>query len=261
MKEQKTYLVTGGSSGIGLGIAEMLSSKNNLVISVSRNQEKIDRTLKENPSLEQKIDFITGDVALQSDIDKIYRYVAKKYGVLHGLINSAGIISVGTLETLSKAEWQQMLDVNLTGPFMVTKTLLPLLKNAQGASVINISSIAGLRPGYSIGYSVSKAGLDMLTRFLTDDLAPYKIRVNSINPGLIRTNLQLDNDLYKSREEYEKMVENARERYPLKRIGEPEDISNLVDFLLSEKGSWISGNIIPVAGGITETNSFLPKKK
>lgn len=261
MKEQKTYLVTGGSSGIGLGIAEMLSSKNNLVISVSRSQEKIDRTLKENPSLEQKIDFITGDVALQSDIDKIYRYVAKKYGVLHGLINSAGIISVGTLETLSKAEWQQMLDVNLTGPFMVTKTLLPLLKNAQGASVINISSIAGLRPGYSIGYSVSKAGLDMLTRFLTDDLAPYKIRVNSINPGLIRTNLQLDNDLYKSREEYEKMVENARERYPLKRIGEPEDISNLVDFLLSEKGSWISGNIIPVAGGITETNSFLPKKK
>ena len=260
MNNLKTYLITGGSSGIGLDIAEKLASEGKQVVTVSRERQKINRALKEKPHLKEKVDFLTGDVSDAQSINSIKEYLEKEYGVLHGLINSAGVISVGTLETLSAEEWQRMLDVNLTGPFLMTKTLLPLLKKANGASVINISSIAGLRPGTSIGYSVSKAGLDMLTRFLTANLGPYKIRVNSINPGLVRTNLHFDNNLFDNREDYEKMVEGARARHPVGRIGEPGDISSIVKFLLSEEASWISGSIIPVDGGVTQENGFLPEK-
>lgn len=260
MENKKVMLITGGSSGIGLSIAEKLVAKNHRVISVSRNQSKIERALHEKPQLKAKVDFVTGDVANQESIDQLFSYIQKQYGVLHGVINSAGVIGVGTLETLSTADWQKMLDVNLTGPFLMAKTLLPLLKKANGASVINISSIAGLRPGTSIGYSVSKAGLDMLTRFLVADLGPYNIRVNSINPGLVKTHLHFDNELFSNQEDYDKMVEGARVRHPLKKVGKPEDISNMVKFLLSEEASWISGAIIPVAGGVTEENGFLPSK-
>ena len=260
MKDKKVILITGGSSGIGLSIAEKLIAQNHQVISVSRNQEKIERALNEKPLLKDKVDFITGDVSNQKSIDHLFSYIQKQYGVLHGLINSAGVIGIGTLETLSTSDWQQMLDVNLTGPFLMAKTLLPLLKKARGASVINISSIAGLRPGTSIGYSVSKAGLDMLTRFLVADLGPYNIRVNSINPGLVKTHLHFDNNIFSNQEDYNKMLEGARVRHPLKKVGEPEDISNMVKFLLSEEASWISGAIIPLAGGVTEENGFLPPK-
>jgi NAD(P)-dependent dehydrogenase (short-subunit alcohol dehydrogenase family) len=196
MENKKVILITGGSSGIGLSIAKKLVTLNHQIISVSRNQGKIERALNEKPHLKDKVDFITGDVASQENIDQLFSYIQKQYGVLHGLINSAGVVSVGTLETLSASDWQKMLDVNLSGPFLITKTMLPLLKKANGASVINISSIAGLRPGTSIGYSVSKAGLDMLTRFLVADLGPYNIRVNSINPGLVKTQLHFDNELF-----------------------------------------------------------------
>jgi NAD(P)-dependent dehydrogenase (short-subunit alcohol dehydrogenase family) len=261
MKNTKVYLITGGSSGIGLAIAEALISKGNRVISISRSEEKIERALNEKPQLKGKASFITGDVSRQESIAQLKDYIDKNFGVLHGLINSAGIISAGTLETSSPEDWQKMLDVNLTGPFLMTKALLPFLKKANGASVINISSIAGLRPGTSIGYSVSKAGLDMLTRFLVADLGPYNIRVNSINPGLVKTHLHFDNDLFNNPEDYNKMVEGARVRHPLKKVGEPGDIANMVKFLLSDEASWISGAIVPLAGGVTEENSFLPPKK
>ncbi|WP_010664164.1 SDR family NAD(P)-dependent oxidoreductase [Marinilabilia salmonicolor] len=261
MDNKKVILITGGSSGIGLSIAEKLTGQNYKVISVSRNQEKIERAVKEKPQLKNKVDFIPGDVSSQESIGKLFSYIQNQYGVLHGLINSAGIISIGTLETLSPADWQMMLNVNLTGPFLMAKTMLPLLKKANGASVINISSIAGLRPGTSIGYSVSKAGLDMLTRFLVADLGPYNIRVNSINPGLVKTHLHFDNNIFTSREDYDKMIEGARVRHPLKRVGEPVDIANMVNFLISDEASWISGAIIPLAGGVTEENGFLPPKR
>ncbi|PRY98786.1 NAD(P)-dependent dehydrogenase (short-subunit alcohol dehydrogenase family) [Marinilabilia salmonicolor] len=261
MDSKKVILITGGSSGIGLSIAEKLAGQNYQVISLSRNKEKIERALKEKPNLKNKVDFIIGDVSSQDSINQLCSYIKENYGVLHGLVNSAGVITIGTLESLKADEWQKMLDINLTGPFLVTKTLLPLMKKANGASIINISSIAGLRPGTSIGYSVSKAGLDMLTRFLVADLGPYNIRVNSINPGLVKTHLHFDNNIFSNQEDYNKMVEGARVRHPLKKVGEPEDIANMVNFLLSDEASWISGAVIPLAGGVTEENGFLPPKE
>ncbi|MFO8055239.1 MAG: SDR family oxidoreductase [Bacteroidales bacterium] len=258
----KVFLITGGSSGIGLRLAEKLSVNNNhKVISFSRSREKIDRALKQMPHLEGKADFVTGDASCMADIKKLFSYLQKEYGVIHGLVNNAAILNKGTMETISVEEWKHTMDINLSGPYMLTKILLPLLKQAGGSAVVNISSVAGLKPGTSIAYSVSKAGLDMLTRFLAGDLAPYKIRVNSINPGLVKTNIHMDNQVVPDKIAYNTMLEKAYKRYPAGRVGEADDIASMAEYLLSEKAAWITGSIIPVDGGIMVENDLIPPKE
>ncbi len=257
---KKTVLITGGSSGIGLETAELLTARGYKVISLSRSIEKINRALQDRTGADKSIDFITGDISNHADAERIKNYIEKKYGVLHGLINNAGILTKGTLETIEPEEWQHTLNVNLTGPYIITKALLPLLKKAGGASVVNISSVAGLKPGTSLAYSVSKAGLDMFTRFLAGDLGPYNIRVNSVNPGLVKTNIHLDNKIFANREAYESMLDTACLRYPLGKIGEAADIAAMIAFLLSDEAKWITGSIITIDGGVMVENDLIPPK-
>lgn len=258
--DKRVFLITGGSSGIGLALADLLTHDGHQVVSLSRSREKIRRAINQYPHLEEKVKFVAGDVTNSKDMEALYSQVAESYGVIHGLVNNAAVLNKGTLETISVSDYQFTLDVNLMGPYLVTKTFLPLLKKAGGASVVNISSVAGLKPGTSIAYSVSKAGLDMLTRFLAGDLAPYKIRVNSINPGLVKTNIHLDNKVVSDEATYQNMLEKARKRYPAGRIGEPNDIATMARFLMLEDTSWITGTIIPVDGGIMVENDLIPPK-
>lgn len=258
--EKRVYLVSGGSSGIGLKLAEELSNEEHRVVSLSRSREKIQRALKENPRMKDKIDFIEGDISHMADLEAIAKELGQKYGLLHGLVNNAGVLSKGTIESTGTEDWQHTLDVNLTGPYKLTKAMLPLLRKARGASIVNISSVAGLKPGTSISYSVSKAGLDMLTRFLAGDLGPYGIRVNSVNPGLVETPIHLDNQIFSDRKSYEGMLEKARPRYPIGRIGKPEDITAMIRFLLSDAASWVTGSIISVDGGVMVENDLIPPK-
>ncbi len=259
--EKQVFLITGGSSGIGLTLADLLSRDGHQVVSLSRSREKIRRALDQYPHLLGKVQFVTGDVTSSEDMEALFSQMASDYGMLHGLVNNAAVLNKGTLETISVPDYRFTLDVNLTGPYLVTRVFLPLLAKASGASVVNISSVAGLKPGTSIAYSVSKAGLDMLTRFLAGDLAPYKIRVNSINPGLVKTNIHLDNKVVSDEAAYENMLEKARKRYPVGRIGEPRDIALMARFLMSDDASWITGSIIPVDGGIMVENDLIPPKE
>lgn len=260
-KEKKTILVTGGSSGIGLSIASLLVSAGDAqLVSVSRSREKVQRALKAHPELEKKVDFYLGDLSRPADCRALYAYLEKKYGSLHALVNNAAILSKGSMEEMSYARWKETLDVNLNAPFLLTKTLLPLLKKAKGGSIVNISSIAGQKPGTSVSYSVSKAGLDMLTLFLAGDLGPYGIRVNAISPGLVQTPIHLDNRVVKTESAYQQMLEGAVERYPLGRIGQPVDVAALAVFLLSDQASWISGAVIRVDGGCSVYNDLIPPK-
>lgn len=259
---KKVVLVTGGSSGIGLAIADTLKKDPAwTVVSLSRSRDKIDRTLKESPEHGTGIRFITGDVSRQEDCERVGRIIKEEFGMLHGLVNNAGVVTWGGMEVISPEEWDKILRINLTGPFLLTRSLLHLLKAAGGASIVNISSIASKQPGTSIAYSVSKAGLDMLTEYLAGDLGPYRIRVNAVNPGLVKTNLHLDNKVFTDREEYLRMLERAKSRYPLGRIGTPEDIAKLTAFLLSDEASWITGAIIKADGGTTLFNDLIPPKR
>jgi NAD(P)-dependent dehydrogenase (short-subunit alcohol dehydrogenase family) len=258
---KKIALITGGSSGIGLAIAKKLIEDGNYhVISVSRNKEKIGRALKEFPELDGKLSFMQGDVSSPESCAGIAAQLEKEHGVLHALVNNAGIVAWGGMEAISNEQWKQILDINLSGPFYLVKALLPLLKKAGGAAVVNISSIASKSPGTSVAYSVSKAGLDMLTEYLAGDLGPYKIRVNSINPGLVKTHLHLDNKVFDKEADYGRMLDKAADRYPLGRIGKAEDIASTASFLLSDKASWITGAIIKVDGGVTLYNDLIPPK-
>ncbi len=260
-KKKKTILVTGGSSGIGLGIAALLTSANDArVVSVSRSREKVERALEAQPELEKKVDFYLADLSRPADCRALYAYLEEKYGILHGLVNNAAILSKGSLEQMSYSRWKQTLDVNLNAPFLLTKTLLPLLKKPPKASIVNISSIAGQKPGTSVSYSVSKAGLDMLTLFLAGDLGPYGIRVNAISPGLVQTPIHLDNRVVNNESDYQQMLEGAVGRYPLGRIGQPADVAGLAVFLLSDQASWISGAVIRVDGGCCVYNDLIPPK-
>ncbi len=259
--QNKIFLITGGSSGIGLEIIGQLVSKGHKVVSFSRSEEKIKRALNQFPALEGKVDFNIGSTTNEDDIKSLFEQVKNKYGVVHGLVNNAAILNKGTIETISVEEWTNILDVNLTGPYIVAKTFLPLLKKADGASIVNISSVAGLKPGTSLAYSVSKAGLDMFTKFLAGDLGPYNIRVNSVNPGLVKTHIHLDNKIFDDEQSYLNMLKNAASRYPIGRVGTPGDIASVVEYLLSDKASWITGSIIPVDGGIMVENDLIPPKK
>ncbi len=258
--DKKNILISGASSGIGLEVARALQAKGNRVVSLSRSSEKISRALRDFPGLDKEIDFFTGDISSEEDCRSLFTYLEEHYGVLHGLVNNAAVLSKGSMETISVADWKFTLDINLNGPYILTKTLLPLMKKAGQASVVNISSVAALKPGTSVAYSVSKAGLDMLTEFLAGDLGPYGIRVNSVNPGLVKTNIHLDNQVFDDSKAYGEMLEKARKRYPLGRIGEPADVAAMVLFLLSDEASWITGSIIKVDGGVMVENDLIPPK-
>jgi NAD(P)-dependent dehydrogenase (short-subunit alcohol dehydrogenase family) len=258
----KNVLITGGSSGIGLAIAAKLVEAGGWkVISVSRNPEKIDRGLQLHPNLKNKVDFQIADVSEEEQCDRVFEYLNENYKTLHGLVNNAALLTSGGIFDLGFDEWNKSLKVNLSGPFYLTRKLLPLLVAADDASVLNISSIASKTPGRSIAYSVSKAGLDMLTEFLAGELGPFGIRVNAINPGLVETNLHLDSKVFDDPEKYRSMLEKSKADYPVGRIGKPEDIAQLAEFLLSGKSSWITGSIIRIDGGTSVLNQILPQKK
>ncbi len=259
--DKRVIVITGGSSGIGLQTTRQLASDENThVISFSRSKEKIERAAKEI-DIPGNVTYLEGDVTKSSDCQKLADHIEENYGKLHGLVNNAGVLTKGGMEMIDYETWKYNLEINLNGVYLFTRTMLPLLKKAKGASIVNVSSVASLKPGSSIAYSVSKAGLDMLTEFLAGDLAPYKIRVNSVNPALVKTPIHLDNKIFNNQEDYDKLLKNARGRYPLERVGQPEDIANLIEFLLSEKSSWITGSIIKIDGGAMVYNDLIPPKE
>lgn len=250
LEDKKVVLVTGGASGIGFGTVEYLLEQGNYeIISFSRGDNNIalaKEKLGENAS---RILFLQGDVSKEEDCKKIYEEINNKYGKLDGLVNSAGIIKMGGIEEQTLEEWNNSINVNLTSIFLLTKTLLPLLKKGTNAAVVNISSMSSERAGGSIAYCSAKAGLDMLTKYMGQELGKYNIRVNSVNPAAVYTNIYVASGDY-TQEGYDKWSASKPPLYPLGRIGDAKkDIAPTVEFLLSDKSLWTTGSIYLVDGG------------
>ncbi len=247
---KKVVLVTGGTSGIGLGTIEyLLEQENYEIISLSRGDKNLFLAKEKLGNKANKVTFLNGDISKEEDCKKVYNEIDSKYGRLDGLVNSAGIIKLGGIEEQTIEEWNNSININLTGIFLLTKTLLPLLKKGTNTSVVNISSMSSERAGGSIAYCASKAGVDMLTKYMGQELGKYNIRVNSVNPAAVYTNIYVASGDY-TQEGYDKWSEDKKELYPLGRIGDAQkDIAPTIEFLLSDKSLWTTGAIYLVDGG------------
>ena len=250
MLEEKIVLITGGTSGIGLGTIEYLLEQGNYeIISLSRGDKNLSLAKQKLGDNANRITFLQGDISKEQDCKRIYEEIEKKYNRLDGLINSAGIIKLGGIEEQTLEEWNNSININLTGIFLLTKTLLPLLKKGTNPSIVNISSMSSERAGGSIAYCASKAGVDMLTKYMGQELGKYNIRVNSVNPAAVYTNIYVASGDY-TQEGYDKWSEDKKKLYPLGRIGyAKKDIAPTIEFLLSDKSLWTTGSIYLVDGG------------
>lgn len=245
---KKNILITGATSGIGLCLIEQMYSKECKIYSVSRNEEKIKTAEKQFP----EVTFFRGsvtDVCFLQDVSKI---ISRESGCLDVLVNGAGIIRSRGFENLDYSEWQEIIDINLTGVFNVSKTMLPLMKKSKGASIVNISSISSNVGGSCAGYCAAKSGVDRLTQFMARELGKYSIRVNSVNPGLIDSGFQVRNNTI-SRENFDSHLEKMQELYPLG-TGSAKDVASLIKFLISDEAKWISGSNYIIDGARSTKN-------
>ena len=250
MENKKVILVTGGTSGIGFGTIEYLLEEGNYeIISVSRGDKNISLAKEKLGEKANQVIFLQGDVSKEEDCKKIYNEIERKYGKLDGLVNSAGIIKLGGIEEQTLEEWNNAININLTAIFLLSKTLLPLLKKGTNTSIVNISSMSSNRAGGSIAYCASKAGVDMLTKYMGQELGKYNIRVNSVNPAAVYTNIYVASGDY-TQEGYDKWSEEKAPLYPLGRIGDAKkDVAPTIEFLLSDKSLWTTGAVYLVDGG------------
>jgi 3alpha(or 20beta)-hydroxysteroid dehydrogenase len=235
--ERKVGLVTGGARGMGASHARALVREGAKVLVTDFDEAGAAQVAEEvgERALSARL-----DVTCANEWKRAVATAIDAFGRLDILINNAGRFSAGALGEYGREEWDETLAVNLTGPFLGISTALPALRRSSGASVINVSSPAGLqgRPRMH-AYSASKFGLRGLTKSAALELAPWKIRVNSIHPGSIRTAMLPD---FASEDEFAASI-------PLARIGEPEEISMLVVFLASDESSYITGAEFVADGG------------
>lgn len=245
----KRALVTGGSDGIGLAIAEAFSREGADVLIVGRDTEKLDAAAKH---LGGNVETLSADLATSVGIEGVAGYVKHSGRPLDILVNNAGVAFLVPFETVSKEQFQQSFALNVTAVFFLTQALLPHL--AAGASVINISSyfankMIPKRP--SSLYSLSKGAVNSLTKSLAFELGPRGIRVNAIAPGTVDTAMRrstVDNLPAEAKAELTAYVERS---YPLGRIGRPDDLAGITVYLASDEAAWTSGGVFAIDGGYT----------
>ena len=239
----KSVLVTGATSGIGQAIARAFTNSQANVTAIGRNSV----ALNELYASDSTVLTMTADVTDREEMATVVDGALERFGQLDVLVNAAGHISSGTIEDTSPAAWDAMMNVNLRAPFQLMQLCAPHLVRTKG-SVVNISSVTGLRsfPGV-LAYCVSKAGLDQLTRCAALELAAKGVRVNAVNPGVVVTEIHKRGGM--SEEAYAKFLEHSRTTHPLGRVGAPAEIADLVLFLASEKGDWITGATYSIDGG------------
>ena len=247
----KTVLITGASSGIGKASAFAFAREGARVALTGRNPSRLDSTAAQVKESGTEVLALAGDLTDRAFRDRMAQSVQERYGRLDALVNAAGIIGNGTLENTSLDALDGMLQANLVSLFHLTQLVLPMLKASRGA-VVNVSSVTGLRafPGV-MAYCISKAAVDQFTRCAALELASSGVRVNAINPGVVRTNLHRASGM--GEEQYAAFLERSKETHPLGRVGTPEEAAELILFLASERAGWITGDTISIDGGRAQT--------
>ena len=243
----QSAIVTGASSGIGRAAALRFARSGFSVLAVGRDEGALAAVVAEIVAAGGRASACAADVTAEDAPRRIVDAALQGFGGLTALVNAAGIIGSGTIETTTDEQWDEMLDINVRAPFRLMRAALPALSERQGA-VVNVSSVTGLRafPGV-LAYCVSKAAVDQLTRCAALELAARGVRVNAVNPGVVISNLHRRGGM--DERAYASFLARSRETHPLGRPGEPEEIAELCYFLATDSSKWITGETISIDGG------------
>ncbi len=241
--ENKTAIITGGGSGIGLSCARIFCQEGAKVVIVGRRKDRLEEAVKE---IEDNVLAVSGDLTHDDDIQRLVETTLNTYGRVDILINNAGIFTGAPLHEMKDDEWDTTLDINMRSVFKLTREVLPHMMRQKSGSIVNISSILGLvaAPGTS-AYNVSKGALNQFSRSLAVEYGPSGIRSNAICPGLIATGMT--KDLMSD----ESLMQEWSKNYPIGRFGRPEDVARACLYLASDESSFVTGAILPVDGGYT----------
>lgn len=245
----KKFLVTGGSSGIGRAVALRAREAGAQVAIMARRPDAVETAAAEIGAVA-----IAGDVRRPADAERAVATCVERFGGLTTLVNSAGVIGgKGTADT-PREEWERIMSINVDGTVEMCRAALPHLKEAgAGASVLNFSSVTGTRPFATVtAYCVSKAAIDMYTRCLALELAPHKVRVNAIAPGVVVTNLHT---VTGAEPDYDAILARIRETHPLGFVGQPDDAAWMALYLCSDLARWVTAGVFPLDGGRTSLSA------
>ncbi|MBK7992149.1 MAG: glucose 1-dehydrogenase [Blastocatellia bacterium] len=245
--QDRVALITGASSGIGEATARRFAQAGANVGLIGRNQENLTQIVNSINQEGGQAFPIVVDLATSSGPKEAVEKAVEKFGKIDILVNAAGIISMGNISNTSMQAWDEMMHINLRIVFELMQLVLPFMKAPYG-NIVNVSSVTGLRsfPGV-LAYCVSKAAVDQLTRCAALELAEKGIRVNSVNPGVVVTNLHRRSGM--SEENYEAFLERSKTTHPLGRAGTTNEVADLILFLASDQAGWITGANYAIDGG------------
>ena len=243
--EGKNAIVTGSSQGIGAATAVMLAQEGaNICITDLEHQDEAEKITARISAMGGKVIFVQADVASFEQSEGVVRKALDAFGRLDILVNNAGMNWDGVCWKMSEEQWDRVLAVNLKGCFNFTRHMAPLFKAQKYGKIINVSSINGLRGKFGqTNYSASKAGLIGYTKAVARELGPHGVNVNAVAPGLIET------AMLRESEARDKIIDMAMAEIVLKRVGQPEDLANVIVFLASDKAKHVTGEVIKVDGG------------
>tara|TARA_Y100001960_G_scaffold57174_1_gene58913 strand:+ start:2186 stop:2926 length:741 start_codon:yes stop_codon:yes gene_type:complete len=239
----KIALITGGAQGIGRTISENLAEQGAHVILGDINLEGAEKTVAKIKEKGSKASAIRIDVSNALDVQNAFDSILKKYKPIDIVVNNAGITRDGLLVRMKEVDWDLVLNINLKGSFLCSQQAAKQMMKQKSGAIVNIASIVGVMGNFGqANYSASKAGLIGFTKSLAREVAPRGIRANAIAPGFIDT--EMTRVLEKS------VRDKLIEQIPLAKLGQPGDVANCVSFLVSEKASYITGQVININGGM-----------
>ncbi len=246
----KVALITGGGTGIGRAIALAFAREGAGVAVAGRRLEKLREVAREIEKQGGRGLAMECDVTRGTEVARAVRGVAERFGKLNVLVNNAGALHVSTVEGISEEEWDRLMTVNIKGPFLTSRAVLPEFRKCGGGAIVNIGSVLGLVAVKDrAAYCASKGGVTLLTKAMALDHAHEKIRVNCICPSIVET--ELVKGVFNESEQGKALRKARIATIPLGRIGQPEDVAEMAVFLASEESSWLTGAAIPLDGGLT----------
>ncbi len=243
--EGKSAIVTGGSQGIGTASSLMLAEEGaDVCLTYRKHKEEAEAVKEQIEAMGRKALAIKCDISSFAEAETVVKATVEAFGKLDILVNNAGMNWDGVCWKMTEEQWDRVLDVNLKGYFNFTRHTAPLFKEQKYGRVINVTSINGLRGKFGqTNYSASKAGIVGYTKAVAKELGAFGVTVNAVAPGLIET------AMLKESGARDKIIDMAMAEIVLKRVGQPEDLANVIAFLASDKAKHVTGEVIKVDGG------------